>query len=154
MERFTFVPDSLHYPTTVTCHNPHPNSSRTLACSLGCWLTLLLWSLQKWFIAVIKCCTFDLLCIKNIAVVVVSAQTGFIRLNYCTIAFVVSKMKPLKLTWQGIHAQGNSWLGTNNSTMFYCATNAWQSKRTKHVHTFLGQSFELLFCSNAIILDW
>ena len=52
-----------------------------------------------------------LLCIKNIPVVVVSAQTGFIRLNYwdhtagkfagsnlsgCTTAFVVSKMKPLK----------------------------------------------------------
>ena len=57
--------------------------------------------------------TFDLLCIKNTPVVDVSAQTGFIRVNYwyptagkfvwlnfsdCTIAFVVSKMKLLKLT--------------------------------------------------------
>ena len=59
-------------------------------------------------IITITYCTFDLLCIKNIPVVLVS---GFIRLSYwyhtagkvvwsnlsgCTIAFLVSKMKPLK----------------------------------------------------------
>ena len=29
------VLDNLHYPTNVTCHNPHPNSSLTR--SLGCF---------------------------------------------------------------------------------------------------------------------
>ena len=55
-----------------------------------------------------KYCTFDLLCIKNIPVVDVSAPTCFIicyytagkfagsNLSGCTIAFVISKMKPLK----------------------------------------------------------
>ena len=35
VKRFTSVLDNLHYPTNVTCHNPHPNSSLTR--SLGCF---------------------------------------------------------------------------------------------------------------------
>ena len=36
--RFTSVPDNLHYPTNVTCHNPHPISSLTLEHSFQCFV--------------------------------------------------------------------------------------------------------------------
>ena len=109
-----------------------------------------------------KYCTFHLLYIKNIPVFVVSASTGFIRLNYwyytagkfagsnllgCTIAFVVSKMKLSRLTWQGIHAQNNSWLGTN-SYVLLCH----QCLTIKEDHTC--QSLGLLFGLMCLQLDF